>query len=72
MRILAGERFNLAGEALTACIQVTPVASQRLDDTRHGGRQDISSRRQNARKFGAAGRIRPDHPPAGTAISRRV
>jgi hypothetical protein len=53
VRILTGERFNLVGEALNACIQVTPVAGQRLDDTRHAGRQDIGAYGQNARQLGA-------------------
>ena len=35
--ILAGERFNLGGEALDACIQVAPVSGQRLDDAQHAG-----------------------------------
>ena len=51
MLILPGERFNLAGEALDACIQVAPVSGQLLDDTRDAGLEDIGSRGQDARQL---------------------
>src|SRR6185503_19489941 len=49
--ILAGERFNLAGEALDARIQMAPVSGQLLDDARHAGRENIGLRRQDARQL---------------------
>src|SRR5882757_10966389 len=43
-RILTGQCFDLAGEAIDALIQPAPVACQLLDDTQHAWRQGIGAR----------------------------
>jgi hypothetical protein len=51
--IPAGDRLDLARQALDALIKAAPVASEVLDDMHHACRQDIGRRGEDTWQLGA-------------------